>query len=1442
LSNSDASAVAIVGMACLFPGAPDLETYWDNLKNGVDAITSVPAARIDPVFFDKHAKKSIDRFYCRRGGFVDDLASFDAVGFGVMPVAARGAEPDQLLALEVAARALADAGYADRAFPRERTAVILGRGGYAGPGRTRLEQYVRSAEQLVSALRAVMPDLSDEVVSRVKAELQANIGAAGADAVIGLVPNLAASRIAQRLDLHGPAFTVDAACASAVIAVDHGVRELVSGRCDLVLSGGVHFCHDETFWSVFTQLGALSKNEMSRPFDRRADGLLIGEGCGIIALKRLADAERAGDRIYAVLRGVGSASDGRGATLMSPAVEGQVLALARAWTASGLDPARVGLVEAHGTATPTGDEAELTTLARFFGAASGPAGDAPRAVLGSVKSMIGHTMPAAGAAGLIKAALAIFHGTLLPSLHCEEPSEKLAATRFRVLGKSEPWEGRDLPRVAAVSAFGFGGINAHAVLEQHGAGSAARAPRVRAASSERAAFFSAPTHAALVTAMADGDARHERRDGGPARAVVFDPTPERVRRAREIVEKGRDWRGRDGVWFSSEPLVSSGGKVAFVFPGVDSSFEPRVEDVAKHFGLRVPEHAAFGALGAAAEGAPFDLERIGMGIVETNRLLDTVLRHKLGIKPFAMAGHSIGEWSGMIASGMLTDSTIDAFIAGLRPGSLEVPGVVFAAAGCGVDAARTAMEGLDDIALSHDNCPHQVLLCGKETAIDIALARLRTASVLCQKLPFRSGFHSHLFSDYLEPHRAHFATLPLESARVPLYSATTCEPYPDLPGDVRALALSHLVRPVRFRELTLALYDAGVRVFLQIGTGSLVNFVEDTLRGRRHLAIAANVKDRSGLEQLRRLSAAMFVEGADVDLSLFSSRAPMRLELGVPIVRKFTAVQSAPQPRARATDAQSSLSPTSALSAAAAKHPLAAELQATMDDIARAQRDVLELLASPPSASPTKSGPRETVVMRRISLESMPELIDHTFFRQPPGWSVLSDRHPVVPMTALIDMMLEHAAQMVPGTVAITAHDVRAYRWMVVSTPLDLAITCRYDGNDRVEVRLGDYAAGTVQLADEYPAAPRAMPLALENPVPSDVDAVRMYSDRYMFHGPAYRCIVAVGDLGDDGIRGTLEAKPARGALLDNAGQLFGFWVMVRSEKNRMAMPVRVGRLELFGPMPKPGDRLDCDVKIRSSTENAVVADMALTADDRVAIRISDWEDRRFETDERLWAVMRFPEENLLSVPQEGGFVLYEDKYRAAPTREQLARRFLSEQERVDYARETPRAQRAWLAGRIAAKDAVRDLLWKKNGKVSVFPIEATIKNASSGKPEVTCARHPNVTISIAHKEDLAVAIASDERAVGIDIEKIVAREETFAKEAFSDAELKLVAGEPPHEAWTRLWTAKEAASKARGTGLVGAPRRRWPVTDRAGDRFLVDGIWVKTVTYRDFIIAWTEP
>ncbi|HIE72092.1 MAG TPA: polyketide synthase, partial [Planctomycetes bacterium] len=568
--------VAIVGLGAIFPGAKDAASYWRNIVGAVDAITDVPASRWDEVFYDP-TSSAADRFYCKRGGFVDEFATFDALGFGIMPVAAAGAEPDQLLALQAAQAALKDAGYSDAPFARERTSVIIGRGNYIGAGMTRLEQHVRTSEQLVSALRSLLPDLTDEQLARVKSDFQDNLGHYGADTAIGLVPNLTASRIANRLNLSGSAYTVDAACASSLLAVDHATAELASGQADLVIAGGVHLSHDVAFWSVFCQMGALSRKQQIRPFHEDADGLLIGEGVGMVILKRLADAERDGDRIYAVIQGTGIASDGRQTSLMEPSVDGQLLALERAWQGTGLEPNSVGLIEAHGTATTVGDAAELQTLQRFFGSA---AKGETRSVVGSVKSMIGHTMPAAGIAGIIKTALALYHRTLPPTLHCDAPHATMQATRFRVLSEPQSWEDSGLPVVAGVNAFGFGGINAHVVLKAHDAHRAAPQSSPR----EEILLLAADSPAQLASALQT----HSQPSGGACRLALVNPTPQRREKALKAIASGKARRGRDGLWFQTDGLLTQGGKIAFLFPGIEANYQPRVDDVALELGVTLP--------------------------------------------------------------------------------------------------------------------------------------------------------------------------------------------------------------------------------------------------------------------------------------------------------------------------------------------------------------------------------------------------------------------------------------------------------------------------------------------------------------------------------------------------------------------------------------------------------------------------------------------------------------------------------------------------------------------------------------------------------------------------------------------------------------------------------------------------------------------------------------
>ncbi|MBK9032321.1 MAG: polyketide synthase dehydratase domain-containing protein [Myxococcales bacterium] len=1414
--------VAIVGLAAVFPGAADADAYWHNLARGHDAIGDVPAARWDPVYFDP-AATAVDRFYCRRGGFVDDQAGFDPIAFGIMPVTVQGAEPDQLLALHVAARALADAGLTER-LPRARTGVILGRGGYLTPGMARLSQRVRTAQQLATTLAELMPDLDAATLDRVRTTFSARAGELGAEAAIGLVPNLAASRIANRLDLHGPAYTVDAACASSLVAVDQACGELARGRCDVVLAGGVHVCHDVTFWSVFTQLGALSRAQQIRPFDRRADGILIGEGAGVVVLKRRADAERDGDRIYAIIRGTGVASDGRESSPMRPRLGGQVAAMAQAWRDAACDPATVGMIEAHGTATPTGDAVELAALAQFFG---GP-DHRPAPGLGSVKSMIGHAMPAAGVAGLIKAALALHHDLMPPSLHCDEPRAELAATRFRMLTAAEPWGER--PRRAGVSAFGFGGINAHVVLEA--AGGVAPTPRrvrARAAPSTPALLTLAAGSIAELAAALDGGPA----PGGPMRLALVDPSPERRALAKKVLARGQPWRGRNDLWFTPRGLGAAGGRLAFVFPGIEIVTTPDVSAVAAELGVAVPP-----ALASPIDAAR-DLEHQGLAVFALGRLLDLALR-AAGHTPDVYAGHSLGEWTGMVVSELVPPAAAAAFVGGLRPGSLEVPDVVFAAVGCGAVGAEAAIAGLDDIAVSHDNCPHQSILCGRHDRVRTALARLAERGVLCQELPFRSGFHSPLLADYLGPHRAHLATLALARPRTPMWSATSCAPYPEEPDAIRALAIDHLVKPVRFRELVTALAGAGVRGFVQLGVGSLTNFIGDTLRGVDHLAVAASADKGDAAAQARQLArvrAALWVEGWDGAPAARASSPPPRplprLDLGAALVRLDGALPPLARP------ATTSAAPIGDLAAALADvtSPIAAELAALLREAAEASAAVAHAWRQPPTILPTPPA-RARTLRRTLSVAADPALVDHCFYRQPPGWPEVADRFPVAPMTMMLGMMRDAAQALAPDRVVIALEDVAALRWLAVAPPVEVELTSRRTADDAVEVELVGYARATARLAAAYPPAPAARTRPLTAPRPTPVDAAQLYADRWMFHGPGYAGVTAMGPMGDDGVDGEITALPAPGALLDCAGQLMGWWVMDHERIDRLAMPIRIARVALYGPEPTPGTRVACAVRFRALTAVAAIADHELTVAGRVWCQIDAWEDRRFDSDEPLWKVLQYPEHNALAEVTADGYALVTEHWRTVASRELVMRRYLGVGERAQHDAVGARGRRAWLLGRIAVKDAVRRHLWAA-GAGPLYPIEIAVGNHADGRPFVTVPDGRALAVSLAHKDELAVALIAPAGATpGIDLERIEARPASFEAVAVSPAELAL-GGAGDRDAWlARVWAGKEAVAKARGTGLTDP--RHLTCTAVAGDRLTIDGVAVDTRTHGAHVVAWT--
>ncbi|GHH33685.1 beta-ketoacyl synthase N-terminal-like domain-containing protein [Lentzea cavernae] len=1186
--------IAIVGIGAVFPGAPDAATFWRNIVSGVDAIGQIPPGRWDPATYYDRDSRTGDRFYCRRGGFVDDLAEFDPTRFGIMPSTVDGAEPDQLLALATAAEAIADAG-GEAALPsRDRVGVVVGRGGYLTPGCARLDQKVRLADEVVSVVRDLFPALAETELSTVRQAIRERFGPEQPESSIGLVPNLAASRIANRFDLKGTAYTVDAACASGLVAVEHAVRELQEGRADAMLAGAVHVCHHPTLWSVFTQLRALSPTERIRPFDATADGTLLSEGVGMVVLKRLEDV--GDERVYAVIRGVGTASDGRSTSMMTPNPDGQLLAVRRAWANAGLDPREKapGLIEAHGTATPAGDAAELQTMINAFGEQGDEIG------IGTVKSMIGHAMPAAGMAGLIKAALALHHNTLPPTLHVDTPHSSMTGTRFTPVTSAREWTGRHR---AVVNAFGFGGINAHAVLDGH----TIAKPR------KPVMTFSADTVEELRKAL------EQRRTSSADRAfrlAVGNPDERKLKLAERVLAQGKAWPGRHDIWFSPQPLLTGTDQVAFLFPGFEREFSGEVVD-----------HA--------------------VGLLQDGRREARELM-ALGITPGALAGHSMGEWTAMVVGGIYP--TIDEFVAALGPGAVAVVDIAYAALGCSAGKAEKHL--VDGVTISHDNCPHQSVICGPIDLLEQVLTTLKANGVMAQLMPFRTGFHTPALAPYLVRAREMLDALPVRASDIPVWSANSLAPM-DADG-VRELVLRHLVEPVRFRPLLERLHGAGFRAFVQIGQGSLPGFVGDTLSDKPHVAVNADIAPEA-------LWAFGLKRG---------TAHKVKLRLGTP---RIEVGPIGTEPVLVADD-----SPMSA-----AVNKLLAHTNAVAREVAGALR------------------PNEAGFTREFSLRTMPELVDHSVFPQAPGWPDLADGFPIVPATGLLEVFADAARRLTGGTVHGFAQ-VRAKRWLTALPATTVKISARAEAPDRVTVKVGDYAEGVVLMS---PQTPQPVGKELEGVREAPVTADELYRDNWMFHGPAFAGVTKIDCLADNGIAGVLTPLPAPGALLDSAGQLIGHWMQVCRTVDQTVLPTGIEQVTFHGPVPT-GD-VHCTAWIREVTDQVMIADAELTVDGALWCRITGWTTRRFTTDDRIWQVKLRPGTEMLST-QDGDSLTVVENWSDSATRDLIMRRYLNSAERRHYGGLDVPAQRDWLLRVIAVKDAVRAWLWGR-GAGPVYPAELTV-------------------------------------------------------------------------------------------------------------------------------------
>ncbi|KAB7742498.1 acyltransferase domain-containing protein, partial [Nostocoides sp. F2B08] len=500
MTTSSADPIAVVGAAAIMPQAPNAQIFWENLKKGVYSITDVPPERWDPAIYYDPDHAAVDKTYSRIGGWVREF-EWNPIAWRlpVPPKVAEQMDQGQRWAVSAARAALSDAGYPDWKVDGDRVAVIFGNaiGGekhYESSMRIRLPEMLGRLQQSPT-VQSLPADVQRRIVDETRSLYRESTFDITEDTMPGELSNVMAGRVANLFNLRGPNFTTDAACASALAAIGNAVLGLRERRFDAVVCGGIDRNMGVDAFVKFCKIGALSATG-TRPFDAGADGFVMGEGAAVFVLRRLEDAERDGDRVYATILGIAGSSDGKGKGITAPNPVGQQLAVRRAWEDCGEDMATVGAIEAHGTSTRVGDAAELASLSEVFGSAGLSAGSV---ALGSVKSNIGHLKAAAGAAGLFKMIRSLHEKVLVPSLNFVDPNPGVDwdTSAFAVNTTLRPWPQPPAGiRRAGVSAFGFGGTNFHVVLEEHVPGRHRPQPRVHASARM-------PSSATLLGSSAD---------------------------------------------------------------------------------------------------------------------------------------------------------------------------------------------------------------------------------------------------------------------------------------------------------------------------------------------------------------------------------------------------------------------------------------------------------------------------------------------------------------------------------------------------------------------------------------------------------------------------------------------------------------------------------------------------------------------------------------------------------------------------------------------------------------------------------------------------------------------------------------------------------------------------------------------------------------------------
>ncbi|WP_143672494.1 type I polyketide synthase, partial [Streptomyces sp. rh206] len=815
-----ATAAAVIGMACRFPGADTPEAFWDLLVDGHDAVTPVPHGRWDDGHDLPGARTAAEAVPAvprkRWAALLEDPAAFDAGYFGIGEDEARALDPQARLFLELAHEALERAGYAG---PRRRGRRI---GVFAAVGDSGYRGILERAAADGSPLPATLT---------------------------GNLPALVAARVSQSLDLDGPALAVDTACSSGLVALHLARRSLLDGECDLAVVGGVNLHLTSAPHRLLEQAGALSTTGRSRAFSAAADGFVPGEGGAAVVLTRLDAARLANDPVLAVVRGTAVNNDGRSMSLMAPNPLRQREVITRAYEAAGVDPASVTYVEAHGTGTAVGDPIELRSLNHAF--PERPDGE-PR-LLGSVKTNIGHLLNAAALPALVKVVLALGHRRLPPSLHHAPASPGLAPAGFTVVTEARDWTSTG-PLVAGINAFGFGGTNAHAVLEQAPPPPSSTAPDSPAPDAAREVALGGP-HLLTLSARGAGALRDATaqlaahlesrprlregdvcrtastsRDEGPHRLAVVADGDLREQLAAIASDRAEEAGGQVGSFVRSRP------RVAFLFPGQGSQlpgqdgalyrtaqvFRDTFDEASALLGPVCGRPLLDWALDPAEDPSAQAATEVAQPLLVASGVALARQLRTWGVEPDAVAGHSVGEITAACVSGVLTLREAVRFAAerGRLMGAFTEPGAMIAVRG-GEEAVAAAVAGSEGaLTVAAYNGPGLQVLSGGVLAVERAAVGFEALGIPTRRLRVSRAFHSPLMRPVADRLADAARALAPQDPSVPLMSTVTAEWQPVLgPEYLR----DHAERPVLFGAAVERLAREGYDTFVEIGHGATLS-------------------------------------------------------------------------------------------------------------------------------------------------------------------------------------------------------------------------------------------------------------------------------------------------------------------------------------------------------------------------------------------------------------------------------------------------------------------------------------------------------------------------------------------------------------------------------------------------------------------------------------------